>query len=133
VISGQKSAVSRTEKQFMNRKIFYLLLVALLFALCVTASAQQVKKVTRIGYLSSFDPATESTRAEGIRVALRELGYIEGQNIATDYRYAEGKIDRFLALAAELVRLKVDIIMVAGGGRAPLAAKNARPRRFPSL
>ena len=87
--------------------------------------AQQPKKVPRIGYLSSSDPATESTRAEAIRLALRELGYIEGQNIAIEYRYAEGKRDRLPELAAELVRLKVDIIVVAGGDRLIRAAKNA--------
>ena len=81
------------------------------------AEAQQPKKVPRIGYLSAVDPATESTRAEAIRLALRELGYIEGQNIAIEYRYAEGKRDRYPELAAELVRLKVDIIVVAGGDR----------------
>ena len=89
------------------------------------AEAQQPKKVPRIGYLSNSDPATESTRAEAIRLALRELGYIEGQNIAIEYRYAEGKRDRLPELAAELVRLKVDIIVVAGGDPAIRAAKNA--------
>ena len=89
------------------------------------AQAQQPKKVPRIGYLSSIDPARESTRAEAIRLALRELGYIEGQNIAIEYRYAEGKRDRLPELAAELVRLKVDIIVVAGGTMAVQAAKNA--------
>ncbi len=89
------------------------------------AEAQQAGKVYRIGYLSPVDPATESTRAEAIRQALRELGYIEGQNIATEYRYAEGKANRYPELAAELVRLKVDIIVVAGKGRLILAAKNA--------
>ena len=102
-----------------------LRLCALLFALCVPAQAQQPKKVPRIGYLSSFDPAIESTRVEAIRLALRELGYIEGQNIAIEYRYAEGKLDRLPELAAELVRLKVDIIVVAGGARSVRAAKNA--------
>ena len=62
------------------------------------ALAQQPKKVPRIGYLSSSDPATESTRSEPIRQALRERGYIEGQNIATEYRYSEGKNDRLLSL-----------------------------------
>ena len=71
------------------------------------------------------DAATESARSEGIRLALRELGYIEGQNIAIEYRYAEGKRDRLSELAAELVRLKVDIIVVAGGDRLIQAAKNA--------
>ena len=100
----------------MNREIVVCLLTALaLCALLCSAEAQQPKKVPRIGYLSASDPASESTRAEAIRLALRELGYIEGQNIATEYRYAEGKRDRLPELAAELVRLKVDIIVVAGG------------------
>jgi len=86
--------------------------------------AQQPKKVPRIGYLTSRDPAGESTRSEAIRLALRELGYIEGQNIAIEYRYAEGKLDRHPELAAELVRLKVDII-IAGGDPPIRAAKNA--------
>ena len=109
----------------MRKSAASILVVVVLLALGVIAQAQQPKKVPRIGYLSSFDPATDSTRSEAIRLALRELGYIEGQNIATEYRYAEGKIDRFPELAAELVRLKVDIIVVAGGGRTIRAAKNA--------
>jgi putative ABC transport system substrate-binding protein len=91
----------------------------------VEARAQQPKKVYRIGYLSPTKPANESIRSEAIRLALREHGYIEGQNIAFEYRYAEGKQDRYPELAAELVRLKVDIIVAAGGGRVILAAKNA--------
>ena len=71
------------------------------------------------------DPASESARSEAIRLALRELGYIEGQNIAIEYRYTEGKRDRLPELAAELVRLKVDIIVVAGGSPVVRAAKNA--------
>ena len=109
----------------MKRKINGLTLFALLFALCFPAEAQQPKKVPRIGYLSAADPARESTRSEAIRLALRELGYIEGQNIAIEYRYAEGKPDRAAELAAELVRLKVDIIVVAGGTPWIRAAKNA--------
>jgi putative ABC transport system substrate-binding protein len=89
------------------------------------ALAQQPKKVPRIGYLSPFDPVAESTRSEATRQALRELGYIEGQSIAIEYRYSEGKVNRFPELAAELVRLKVDIILVSGGDRLILAAKNA--------
>src|SRR4029077_135714 len=88
------------------------------------AHAQQPKKIPRIGYLSSLDPVSESTRSEAIRRSLRELGYIEGQNIAIEYRYAEGKWDRLPELAAELVRLKVDIIL-AGVAPLALAAKNA--------
>jgi putative ABC transport system substrate-binding protein len=100
-------------------------LCAMLFALCVSAAAQQPKKVLRIGYLSSVDPGHESARAEGIRLALRELGYIKGQNIDFEYRYSEGNTDRASELAAELVRLKVDIMVVAGGIHWIRAAKNA--------
>jgi ABC-type uncharacterized transport system substrate-binding protein len=97
------------------KHIIGLLVIFVTLAACgVVAEAQQPKKVPRIGYLSNTDPAGESPRAEAIRLALRERGYIEGQNIATEYRYAEGKIDRYPELAAELVRLKVDIILVSG-------------------
>jgi putative ABC transport system substrate-binding protein len=95
------------------------------FAHSFPVAAQQPKKVPRIGYLSNTDPARESARSEAIRLALRERGHIEGQNIATEYRYGEGKLDRFAELAAELVRLKVDIIVVAGGNLWVRAAKNA--------
>ena len=105
--------------------VLWFVLCALFFALCASAQAQQPKKVPRIGYLSAFDPARESTRAEGIRSALRELGYMEGQNIAIEYRYAEGKQDRFPKLAAELVRVKVNVIVVLGGDILIQAAKNA--------
>ena len=97
----------------------------MLFALPCLAQAQQPKKVWLIGYLSSRDAGSESARAEEIRLALRELGYIEGQNIAIEYRYAEGKRERFPELAAELVRLKVDIIVAAGGTSTVRAVKNA--------
>ena len=113
-------------RSIQNRKWLGLSVIA--FVLVVTgavALAQQPMKIPRIGYLSSFHPATESTRSEAIRLALRELRYIERQNITIEYRYAEGKLDRFSELAAELVRLKVDIIVVAGGGRMVRAAKNA--------
>ena len=105
--------------------VLSILFVVILLAVGVIAEAQQPKKVPRIGYLSTTDPATDSTRAEAIRLALRERGYIEGQNIAIEYRYAEGKRDRLPELAAELVRLKVDIILVAGGDRVIRAAMNA--------
>ena len=102
-----------------------ILVAVVLLVLGVIAEAQQPKKVARIGYLSSGNPASESARAEAIRLSLRELGYIEGQNIAIEYRYAEGKQDRQPELAAELVRLKVDLIVVAGGDTVIRAAKNA--------
>jgi putative ABC transport system substrate-binding protein len=109
----------------MKRAAVPSILIAVVLLAVGTAEAQQSKKVHRIGYLSASDPATESTRSEGIRRALRELGYIDGQNIAFEYRYAEAKLDRQPELAAELVRLKVDIIVVAGGDRWVQAAKNA--------
>jgi len=89
------------------------------------AQAQQPKKIPTIGYLAANDAASDSTRAEAIRQALRERGYIEGQNIAIEYRYAERKLDRAPELAAELVRHKVDIIVAVGGNRVIQAAKNA--------
>ena len=109
----------------MNKKIVVSFLATLSLFCIHVAQAQQPKKVPRIGYLSNTDLASESARAEIIRLALRDVGYIEGQNIVIEYRYAEGKRDRLPDLAAELVRLKVDIILVAGGTRQTRAAKNA--------
>src|SRR5882724_8718010 len=109
----------------MSGKIFVWLLTTVLLSIAPPSEAQQPKKIPRIGYLSSQEPARESTRAEAIQLALRERGYIEGQNIATEYRYPEGKLDRLHELAAELVRLKVDVIVVAGGEPWIRAAKNA--------
>ena len=109
----------------MHIKIIVVLLIGLALVSVHPAEAQQAKKVPRIGVLLPSDPATDSNRSEAIRRALRELGYIEGQNIAIEYRYAEGKRDRLPELAAELVRLKVDIILVAGGDPVIQAAKDA--------
>jgi putative tryptophan/tyrosine transport system substrate-binding protein len=107
------------------KTLFSIPLVVAVVVVAAVAQAQQPKKVPRIGYLGANDPVSESTRAEAIRLALRERGYIEGQSIAIEYRYAEGKRDRLPELAAELVRLKVDIIVVAGGDGPIRAAKNA--------
>ncbi len=109
----------------MHKKITRRAFCSMLLALPFPARAQQPKKVPRLGYLSSFEPASESTRSDAIRLALRERGYIEGQNIATEYRYAEGKIDRYPELLADLMRLKVEIIVVAGGAPLVRAAMNA--------
>ena len=98
----------------MRKRIFSFALCALLHALCASAEAQQPKKVPRIGYLSNGDPATESSRTEAFRQGLRELGYVEGKNISIAYRFAEGKPDRLAEIAAELVGLKVDIIVTTG-------------------
>jgi putative tryptophan/tyrosine transport system substrate-binding protein len=109
----------------MKLPIIRLTLCAMLFALCSSAEAQQPKKVFRIGYLAGNNPSTDSARSDAIRLALRELGYIEGQNITIEYRYAEGEQDRNRQLAAELVRLKVDLILVSAGDPSICAAKNA--------
>jgi putative tryptophan/tyrosine transport system substrate-binding protein len=109
----------------MRKAVVSILFVVGLLAVAVIAEAQQAKKFPRLGYLSSADPARDSVGSEAIRLALRERGYVEGQNITTEYRYAEGKRDRVPELAAELVRLKVDIIVVAGGLRTIQAAKDA--------
>jgi len=109
----------------MNRRIAIRRLATFFLTTASLAQAQQPKKVPRIGYLSALDPVTESARSEAIRLALRERGYIEGQNIAIEYRYTQGKVDRAPELVAELVRLKVDIIVVAGGDPWIAAAKNA--------
>jgi putative ABC transport system substrate-binding protein len=113
----------KTGEISMVRRIVVCLPLTLF--LLTVADAQQPKKVPRLGYLSNTDAGTDSARAEGIRLALRELGYIEGQNLAIEHRYTEGKVDRAPELAAELVRLKVDIIVVASGDPWIRAAKNA--------
>jgi len=86
----------------MNKVAVPSFLVAvMLLAGAVLAEAQQPAKIPRIGYLSNADPATDSARAGGLRLALRELGYIEGQNIAIEYRFVDRKIDRLPQLAAD--------------------------------
>ena len=97
----------------MKKKITILTLCAMLPALCFPAAAQQPKKVPRIGYVSSTgDPNTPGPQVEGFRQGLRDIGYIEGRNILVEYRYVEGKLDRAPSLVAELVQLKVDVIVV---------------------
>ncbi|HSE89381.1 MAG TPA: ABC transporter substrate-binding protein [Candidatus Binatia bacterium] len=104
--------------------VFICLLLTVFLLTGRPAAAQQPKKVHRIGYLSPSDAASGTALTEGIRLALRELGYVEGQNITIEYRYAGGKWDRLPELAAELVRLKVDTILV-GGPPLVRAATNA--------
>jgi len=98
----------------MSKRIICLALSAVLFALSVSAEAQQAGKIPRIGYLAASSLSGQSARIEAFRQGLRELGYVEGKNIVIEYRSAEGKLDRLPALAAELVRLKVDIIVTGG-------------------
>ena len=116
VVSSQWSVVSK--------RIFSFALCAMLFALCVSAEAQQTGKIFRIGFL---DPSTASGSAvlvEAFRQELSKLGWIEGKNITIEYRFAEQKTERLPELAADLVRLKVDLIVVTAAPSA-LAAKKA--------
>ncbi len=101
-------------EQSKIQNLKWLGLLVLLLGWAGMAEAQQAKKVPRIGYLSSQSPSADSSRLDGFRQALRDLGYVEEKNIVIDYRFAEGKFDRFPDLVAELVRLKVDVIVTTG-------------------
>jgi len=108
----------------MKKKITVLTLCAMLFALCLSAEAQQTGKVFRIGYLDPSTAAGSAVLVEAFRQELSRLGWMEGKNITIEYRFAEGKNDRLPELAADLVRLKVDLIVVPDTPPA-LAAKSA--------
>jgi putative ABC transport system substrate-binding protein len=100
----------------MKTKMTVLTLCALLFALCISAAAPQSAKVPRIGYLAVASLSSATERIEPFRQGLRELGYVEGKNLIIEWRSADGKTDRMPLLAAELVQLKVDVIVTAGTG-----------------
>jgi putative ABC transport system substrate-binding protein len=108
----------------MTKKIYRIALCTMLFALSLSAEAQQPTKIPRIGFLSASFLSGLTARIEAFRQGLRELGYVEGKNIVIELRFAEGKFDRLPALIAELVRLKTDII-VSAGPAATRAAKEA--------
>ena len=108
----------------MARKTIVVLMIGLALASVRFAEAQQPKKSPRIGYLTASTPVAQLPGTKALREGLRELGHIEGQNIAIEFRYAEEKPDRLATLAAELVRLKVDVI-VTGGPTATRTAKEA--------
>ena len=108
----------------MARKTMVILLVGLALALAVSAKAQQAKKVKRIGYLTANTSSAELPRLDAFRQGLRDLGHVEGQDIVIEHRHAEGKFDRLPGFAAELVDLKVDVL-VGVTTNAVVAAKNA--------
>ena len=108
----------------MKKKVIGLALGVLLFALSVSADAQQAGKVFRIGYLDNSTASGIAVLLDAFRQELGKLGWIEGKNITIEYRFAEQKLERLPELAADLVRLKVDLI-VTSGGPTPLAAKKA--------
>ena len=115
----------------MNRKITVLTLCAMLLALCSSAEAQQPAKVPRIGYLIGQSRSIASVRIDPFRQGLRELGYVEGKNIVIEWRSSEEKLDPLPALAAELVRLKVDIIVT--GGSIPVRAVTNATNTIPII
>src|SRR4030095_15426686 len=118
VISSQSSVVSKSA--------FCLAMGTMLFALCGFTEAQQPAKVHRIGFLGNSTAALEANLIGPFREGMSALGYIEGQNIFIEYRWAEGKYERFPELIGELVRLKVEIIVTAGTPAA-VAVKKAAP------
>ena len=97
----------------MRKTSLRLALCVVLIALCVSAEAQQRRKVPRVGYVFSFTPAEGQHLWEACREGLRELGYVEGQNIVLEPRWAEGRYERHHDLVADLVRLNVDVMVVA--------------------
>ena len=117
VVSSQWSRVSKS--------LFCIPLCAMLFALCFAAEAQQpAKKIPRVGFLSLNRLTVQKDRVEAFREALRKLGYIDGQNLTVDYRFADNDTERMAKLAAELVHLNVDVI-VTSGSSATRSAKEA--------
>ena len=96
------------------KNILSILLIIAVMAVGAMAEAQQPTKIPRIGYLGGGSPSSNPARIEAFRQGLRELGYVEGENIVIEWRYAEEKLDRLPSLATELVSLKVDVIVTAG-------------------
>ena len=113
----------------MKRKINVLTLSGMLFALCLPASAQQPAKIPRIGVLGSVPFNQVAYRVAAFRQGLRDLGYVEDKNIVIEWRSSDGNLDRNAALAAELLRLKVDVIVSFGSSltRAAKAATSTVP------
>jgi putative tryptophan/tyrosine transport system substrate-binding protein len=122
-VSSIEWRVDRDREKNMKKKITVLTLCAMLLALSYSASAQQPTKVPRIGYLSGSSLSTDAARVAAFQHGLRDLGYVEGKNIVIEWRSGEGKLDRNVAHAAELVRLKVDVIVAAGGTEIRAARK----------
>src|SRR6266705_2937048 len=115
------------KSKIQNRKLAGIIALVVTFAMCgVVAEAQQPAKIPRIGFLGNSTPALEENLVGPFREGLRDLGYVEGKNILIEYRWAEGKYDRFPTLIGELVAQKVDIIVTAGTP-ASLAVKKQAP------
>src|SRR5262245_40468707 len=109
-------------RKLMKKNILVFATCAMLFALCSPVEAQQAAKVPQVGFLITSSPSAIAPRMDVFREGLRELGYEEGKNIVIMPRYAEGKLDRLSELAADLVRLNVDVIVTSG----PTATRPAK-------
>lgn len=107
----------------MIKTILVFICLLLTVFLPSVSEAQQPMKVPRLGFVTAATLSSIVARVEAFRLGLRELGYVEGENIVIEYRYADGQVDRLRDLAAELVRLKVDLIVTAG----PSATRSAKP------
>jgi putative tryptophan/tyrosine transport system substrate-binding protein len=116
--------MGKAGRRAMIKEIILLALCSLLLAPCTAVDAQQTAKVARIGFLDNSTVSGSAVLLEAFRQELSKLGWSEGKNITIEYRFAEQKLERLPELAADLVRLKVDLI-VASGGPTPLAAKSA--------
>jgi len=127
-VGSEQKAVSskKSSEKPMTRSILFWLLAAVLLTSVSPAEAQHPKKVPRIGYVGSTASEQTATNTQAFRERLRELGYIEGQNITIEYRYFEGRVERLPELAAELVRLKCDVIVTTGTEAAEAAKKEIK-------
>ena len=124
--SSEHSVVKSTnpiEKRVIRQVVVFICLLLSVFLRVVSAEPQQPAKAPRIGYLIGVSPSPYAARTEAFRQGLRELGYVEGKNIIIEWRYGDGNLDHLPALAAELVRLKIDIIVTAASGPIGVAKK----------
>jgi putative ABC transport system substrate-binding protein len=122
--SCEGKSKSERKGEVMKKMFMFVSVIALLVGGRAIAEAQQPHKIASIGYLSEGSASAQSRRINVFRQSLRELGYVEGQNVVIEYRWAEGMLDRLPYLAADLVRLRVDVI-VAPRGQAADAARRA--------
>jgi putative ABC transport system substrate-binding protein len=122
-VRSQTSEIGKAGRAAMTKKIILLSLCSLLLAPCSAVEAQQPTKVTRIGFLDASTASGSAVLVVAFRQEMSKLGWTEGKNITIDYRFAEGKNDRLPELAADLVRLKVDLIVVTAGPPASAAKK----------
>ena len=125
----EQRAERKHRRKLMTKFVAGIALSPLLLALSFSVQGQQTNKVPRIGVLVPGSASGYGSRIEAFRKGLHELRYVEGQNVNIEYRYAEGKLDRLTELAAELTRLKVDMIVTSGGASVD-AAKRATRRSY---